>query len=406
MWRSFTREQKSLLVVMTSINMFNYLDRQVVFPLFSHIKAEFFLSDFELGLLGTAFLFVHSLAILPMGMLADRFPRNLIIAVGVGFWSLASFVTGLVGSFRGLLASRSLVGIGEASYSPAAVGMLTDHFPDEVNARVQGIFNVGMLVGGTLGAIIGGLIAFYFNNWRLAFILVALPGAFLSVLAFRMRDRIHKKHDIDISIFTLRHNKAYLWVMLSGTLVSFASGAFITWGIEFITRYKGYNLRDAGLILGGGMMAASVLGVLVGSFAADYIQRKHIWGRSIVVTLSLMMATPLMIAGLLQSGTSAMFLFYFFWGTVFLSVYLGPVTVVLHDIVPNSVRASAYGAYVLVSTLLGQAFAPAIIGSISDIYGLRLALVFAACFVFFAGLAFAPVNYLMRKSYDDARMVV
>lgn len=405
MFRSFSREQKWLLAVLTAINMFNYLDRQVIFPLFGHIKEEFALTDFDLGLLGTAFLLVHSLAILPMGMLADRFPRNKIIGVSVAFWSVVTFTTGLVSSFRGMLAARSLVGIGEAGYSPAAVAMLSDHFPDEVNGRVQGVFNIGMLIGGTLGAIIGGVVAYYLNDWRLAFVIVALPGIVLSVLAFFIKDTVHRVHDIDVSIFSLAKNKAFMWITLSGTLVSFASGAFITWGIEFITRYKGYNLRDAGLILGFGMMAASVLGVLVGSWAADALQKKYIWGRSIVVTLSLMIATPLMIAGLYAEG-SVYFLSYFFFGTAFLSVYLGPVTAVLHDVVPTHVRASAFGAYVLIVNLLGQTFAPAVVGIISDAYGLRAGLGFAALFVLFAGFAFMPVNGLVRKYYDEARVGV
>lgn len=403
MFRTFTREQKTLLAVLTLINMLNYLDRQVIFPLFGHIKAEFLLSDFDLGLLGSAFLLVHSLAILPMGMVADRYPRNIIIGVGVACWSFATFITGLVSTFRGLFAARSLVGIGEASYSPAAVAMLSDHFSEDVNARVQGVFNVGMLVGGTLGAIIGAFVAYYTNDWRLAFIIVAIPGAVLAFVALTLPDRIHKTHDIDISVFSLLRNRAYVWIVISGTFVSFASGAFITWGIEFITRYKGYNLRDAGIILGLGMMIASVLGVILGSYAADYFQKKYVWGRSMVVSVSLILATPLMIAGLRAEGTSALFLLYFFFGTMFLSVYLGPVTAVLHDIVPARVRASAFGAYVLVITLLGQTFAPAIVGSISDVYGLRTGLEFAALFVLFAGLSFMPVIMFMQKYHAEAR---
>lgn len=404
MFRSFTRDQKVLLAVLTAINMFNYLDRQVIFPLFGHIKIEFGLTDFHLGLLGTAFLLVHSLAMLPMGMLADRLPRNVIIGTGVACWSVASFATGLAGSFRSMLAARSLVGMGEASYSPAAVAMLSDHFPDATNARVQGVFNIGMLIGGTLGAITGGLVAFYFDSWRLAFIIVAIPGVVLSYYAFNIKDRVHKRHDMNISVFSLVKNRAFLWIVASGTLVSFASGAFITWGIEFITRYKGYNLRDAGLILGLGMMVASVLGVLVGSYAADYFQKRYVWGRSMVVTVSLLLSMPLMVAGLRAEG-GVIFLACFFFGTVLLSVYLGPVTAVLHDIVPMRVRASAYGAYVLVVNLLGQTFAPAVVGRISDTFGLRAGLEFAALFVFFAGLAFIPVNRLVGRYYDEARRV-
>src|SRR5689334_960051 len=115
MFKELSREQKIMLVVLAMINLFNYVDRQVVFPLFHLIKADFRVSDFELGLLGTSFTLVHSIASLPLGMLADKYPRKVIIAGGVLFWSIASFASGLAGNFKTLLGIRSVVGIGEAS---------------------------------------------------------------------------------------------------------------------------------------------------------------------------------------------------------------------------------------------------------------------------------------------------
>lgn len=403
MFKNMSRDQKVMLLVLSAINLLNYLDRQVIFPLFGHLKAEFGLTDFHLGILGTAFLLVHSLAILPMGMLADRYSRRIIIGLGVAFWSFASFASGLVTSFRSLLGVRSLVGIGEASYGPAAVAMITDNFPSESNARVQGIFNIGMLIGGTLGAILGGIIAFYFNNWRLAFFIASLPGFILVFFALRLKDVRVQHNEPQMSILTLIQNKAYLWIIISGTLVSFASGAFITWGIEFINRYKDYNLRDAALVLGFGMMISSVIGVLAGSYIADFLHKKYAWGRSIVVAVSLIISGPLMYMGL-EDISKNMFLFFFFLGAIFLSVYLGPVTAVLHDIVPKQFRASAYGAYVLFIHLVGEAFAPAIIGKISDYYNLRVGLEFASIFVLLAGICFIPVALTIAKEAGQQKL--
>jgi MFS family permease len=121
MFKAMTRNQKAMLWVLTLINLLNYLDRQVIFPLFGHLKAEFGLTYFHLGILGTAFLLVQSLATFPLGILADRMSRKVIIAGGVALWSAATFASGLAGSFKGLLGIRSVVGIGEASYAPHAV---------------------------------------------------------------------------------------------------------------------------------------------------------------------------------------------------------------------------------------------------------------------------------------------
>lgn len=398
MLKKITSDQRTMLWVLTIINLLNYLDRQVIFPLFSSIKLEFGLTDFHLGILGTVFLLVQSIVSLPMGLLADRISRRAIVGCGVAFWSIATFMCGLAVNFKSLLGFRSLVGMGEATYGPAAVTMITENFPEESNSQIQGIFNIGMLIGGTSGAIIGGLVAFYFHNWRLAFFIVSIPGLILAYFAFKLKDTRIKHHEPKIKISSLWKNSAYIWIIISGTFISFASGAFITWGVEFIHRYENYNVRDAALILGFGMMIASVIGVLIGSYVADALFKKYSWGRSIVVGVSLLIAAPLMYYGLLDTGQT-LFLFFFFTGAIFLAIYLGPVTAVLHDVVPKQFRASAYGIYVLFVHLVGEACAPAIIGKISDHYSLRSGLEFATIFVFLAGLCFLPVAYITARDH-------
>jgi MFS family permease len=211
-----------------------------------------------------------------------------------------------------------------------------------------------------------------------------------------------------IPLSTLIKNKAYVWILVSGTFISFASGAFITWGIEFINRYKDYNIRDASIVLGVGMMISSVIGVLLGSFLADWLHKKYAWGRSIVVAVSLIISAPLMFLGLLDTN-KIMFLVFFFSGAIFLSVYLGPVTAVIHDIVPKQFRASAYAIYVLFIHLIGESFSPAIIGTMSDRFGLRVALAFATGFVFLAGISFFPVARIIatskKFSYQESSLI-
>ena len=215
MFKNMTRDQKMLLLALTLINLLNYLDRQVIFPLFGSLKLEFGLTDFHLGILGTAFLLVQSIAGLPMGVLADRFERRFIVAGGVAFWSIASFASGLATSFNSLLGIRSLVGIGEASYAPAAVAMITDNFPNESNSQVQGVFNIGMLIGGTVGAMIGGLVAYYLHNWRLAFFIVSIPGIILAYVAFKLKDIRVVHHEPKAPLLSLLKNKAYVWIIIS-----------------------------------------------------------------------------------------------------------------------------------------------------------------------------------------------
>ncbi|MFH1246647.1 MAG: MFS transporter [Candidatus Liptonbacteria bacterium] len=397
---SITPEQRRLLIILTLINFFNYVDRQVIFPLFGSIKHEFGISDFFLGLLGTAFMVVHSLASVPLGILADKYSRKIIISAGVFFWSVVTFLSGLATSFKALLGIRGLVGIGEAAYAPAATALISDNFPHEERAMAQGVFNAGMFLGGTIGAMLGGVVTYYSGNWRLAFFIVAVPGLILAWLATRLKE---KKRGIEddrlLPINMLFKNASYIWVLISGTLITFTAGAYISWGIEFVSRYKGYSLRDTSLYLGTDMLVAGLLGVLIGSFLADRLHRRVTWGRSFVVAFSLIASTPFMFLGLSDAAGHGLFFVYFFFGTLLLSFYHGPVTAVIHDIVPKQMRATAFAVYVLVVHLVGDTTAPAVVGFISDRHDLRFGMQLATLVALMAGLAFLPVVYLISKNH-------
>lgn len=396
--KQLTRAQWMMLIILALINFFNYVDRQVIFPLFGHIKADFHLSDFQLGLLGTVFMVVHSLASVPLGVIADKGKRKLVIFWSVLFWSVMSFSSGLVRSFRGLLGIRSLVGIGEAGYAPAAVAMISDNFPQSIRARVHGVFNVGMMTGGTLGAIMGGIIAFYFGNWRIALFLVSLPGFVLAFSSLWLRDIQvpHPKHYQ--SRFTiLFKNPAYVWILISTTFSAFAAGGYIAWGVEFVRRYKGFNLRDASIVLGSSLMIAGTVGVLVGSWLADRWQTKAPWGRSLVIALSSILSAPFIFLGLRGEIHGSWFVLYFFIGTCLLACYNGPLNAVMHDILPKHVRSTAFAVYLLVIHLIGEATSPAIIGRISDTHGLQAGMQFLTFVALLGGLTFIPVVLLIKS---------
>ena len=398
----FTREQTQIIWVLSLVNFFNYVDRQVIFPLFHNIQVEFGVSDAQLGMLGSVFMLVHSLASVPLGMLADKYSRRLLITAGVAFWSFASFFSGMATSFKALLGIRSLVGIGEASYAPAATAMISDNFPQEERARAQGYFNAGMFIGGTLGAALGGIIAYHFN-WRYAFFFVSAPGFLLAFLSSRLYDKTEKSIHPKIPFRQLLKNPALLWSIVGGTLTAFAGGGYISWGVEFVRRYKGYNIQEASIILGLAMMISGVLGVFLGGYVADRLHKKYAWGRSDTIAWSLLIAAPLMFLGLQADGKY--FLLLFFLGSMFLSAYHSPATAVIHDVVPQHMRATAFAFYVLIIHLFGDTTAPAIVGRISDLSqarfggdgGLRHGLEFVTIFVFLAGICFFFVSRSIRN---------
>ena len=177
----FTSYQKRVLLVLTLINFVNWIDRQIVYPLFPLIRNEFHVSNTQLGWLAAVFSLVHAAGSLGLGRLADLTSRKKVISYGILFWSAATFASGLAVSFRSLLSARALVGIGEAAYVPAASAILSGTFPQRVRARVQGVFDLGMFLGGALGLALGSILAGS-TGWRSAFfIIVGAPGLVLAL---------------------------------------------------------------------------------------------------------------------------------------------------------------------------------------------------------------------------------
>jgi MFS family permease len=399
-----TRNQRVLLIVLALINFFNYLDRQIIFPLFDSLKLEFGLDDFRLGLLGTVFMIVHSVASLPLAYLADKYSRKMLIAGGVAFWSAMTFASGLATGFKSLLGIRALVGIGEASYSPAATAMISDNFPQRVRAQAQGVFGAGMFTGGTVGAMLGGLIVHYLGDWRYAFFLVAIPGFILAWLASRLEERVIQYKEKSVPLAQLFRTPAYALMVIAGTFLAFAAGGYISWGIAFVSRYKGFDLRDTSIFLGLDMMIAGLIGVFLGSYLADRLHERTKAGRSLIISLGLITSVPFMLWGL-SEGENMLFFLYFFIGTVLMSFHQGPAIALTHDLVPPKMRATASAAYALVVHLIGASFAPAAIGYLSDHVGLMRALQAVTWLIALAGLLFLVIAWLIHtgvaKTYED-----
>src|SRR5271170_4067739 len=210
----FTGKQWRVLLILMLVNFVNYVDRQIVFALFPSIRRDFSLSYVQLSYLATAFTVVLSLASFPLGMLADRVSRRAVISAGVLFWSGATFFSGLAGSFRSLLLARGLVGVGEAAYTPAGTAVISATFPQEVRARVQGTFDLGMFMGGAVGIALGGIVAQWLG-WRAAFLMVGVPGLLLGMSALKLPDSPVPEARERLPLRDILRVPAYVMLLLS-----------------------------------------------------------------------------------------------------------------------------------------------------------------------------------------------
>jgi MFS family permease len=176
------------LGVLTSVYVFNYIDRQILSILAESIKADLGVSDAQLGYLyGTVFAVFYSLFGIPLGRLADVWDRRKLLAIGLGFWSAMTALSAFARTFPQLALARVGVGVGEASANPAAHSMLSDYFPAARRATVMAVYSTGIYIGTGLGLGIGGLVVDRWG-WRAAFLVAGLPGLLLALWVRTLRE--------------------------------------------------------------------------------------------------------------------------------------------------------------------------------------------------------------------------
>src|SRR5438874_3810303 len=243
---------RSALFLLLAINLFNYIDRQILAALEPDIRANFFAASdvnamTKTGLLGDAFFVTYMLSAPILGLLADRFSRWIIVGSAVILWSLASGGSGLAATFAILFVTRVCVGIGEGGYGPAAPTILSDLFPIETRGRVMAIFCAAIPVGSALGYVIGGLIGAHLG-WRWAFYLAAPPGLLLGLLCFWQRDpRVTAHHLSQKSprrsvrdYLNLFRTRSYLINCVAQTLTTFVTGGLGFW----VSAYLAYRAQS------------------------------------------------------------------------------------------------------------------------------------------------------------------
>jgi MFS family permease len=290
----------TILVVLALINFLNYVDRMVLSPLVPFLKdpvekGGLGLSSSQAGLLQTAFMVVHSLASIPLGIVADRYLRTRVIAIGVGLWSLATAAAGFARSFAQIFVMRAAVGIGEATYAPAASALISERFSRAARARALGVFQLGMVFGGAVGLIAGGVVAATWS-WRAAFFVVGAPGLMLTALVLCIREprRARGKAvrpatgprpsgSAAFAVTTPEGMSAALWINVAGILITFFTGAIMFWAPQFIldARYGGDKafLKIVSMQFGTIAVVAGIAGVMAGAFVADRLERSLRGGR-------------------------------------------------------------------------------------------------------------------------------
>ena len=373
---------RTALALLLAINLFNYIDRYILAAVLPRIRHDFLAGDphqfQKAGWLFPAFLISYMCAAPIFGWLADRFSRWWLIGIGVALWSVASGWSGLAVSFTVLLCTRAFVGIGEASYGPAAPTIISDLYPLERRGRMLAYFYLALPVGSALGYAFGGKIADLLS-WRWAFYLVVPPGLLLAFLCLFMRDPRRtsgsglaiverpKLHDY----LSLTRNASYVLNTAAMTALTFAIGGMSAWVPDYIYSDRGNEFPASANLLGhinltfGAILAsAGFFATLLGGWAGDGLRKRFASSYFLVSGVGVLLAFPATIAILCVRFPAA-------WVCLFIAVFFlffntGPSNTALANVTMPSVRATAFALNILIIHAIGDAISPPLIGAIRD----------------------------------------
>ncbi|MFI4890460.1 MAG: spinster family MFS transporter [Steroidobacterales bacterium] len=395
------------LAILTLINLFNYLDRYVVASLFESLKhSTLALSDRQLGLLMSAFLIVYMAAAPVLGALGDRRSRPRLIALGVACWSIATALSGLVGSYVALIAARASVGIGEAAYGTIAPSLLSDYFPANRRGRVMAIFFCAIPVGSALGYVIGGLVDAHFG-WRMAFFVAGAPGLALAALCLLLPDPPRGQQDAAVpadaaapgravpergSLLAatratygrlLRHS-TYRLSVLGYAAYTFGVGGLAAWMPAFLERIRGMPKAQATVTFGTIVVVTGFVGTFAGGWLGDfcirYSRQAYLW----LCGISMLLAAPFVWAALTTAAPAA-YAVYMVIAQFLIFLSTGPINAAIVNMVSPLERASAIALSVFAIHLLGDVISPPIIGALSDATSLGQAVQIVPCAVLLSG---------------------
>ena len=382
----FHRDARKAVALLLTINLFNYIDRQILAAVVPPLTAEFHLSDERVGLLSTAFLYAYMAGAPILGRMAERVSRWWIIAGSVAVWSLASGWTGLAGSFGVLLASRIIVGIGEAGYGPAAPALISDYFPIERRGKVMALFYVAIPVGSALGYVIGGQMNEWLG-WRSAFKIVVVPGLVLAVLSWLMREphphrpRVISKGTLRADTRTLLRIPSYLLNTAAMTAMTFAIGGIAFWIPKYMSQriaeqqslatlsalgdigtLAQFNkiLTEVNTTFGIIVVIAGILSTLAGSWLGDKLRPRFSGAYFTVSGVAILLAFPCTLAMLKLPFPYAWFAV--FGAVFFLFFNTGPANTALANVTSPAMRATAFAINIFFIHAFGDALSPPLIG--------------------------------------------
>lgn len=368
-----------VVVLLGAVWLLNYLDRQVIFSIFPLLADELHVTDLQLGLIGTAFLWIYAACSPWAGYFADRFGPKRLICGSLLVWSSITMLSGHVHNFSQLLVLRGAMGISEACYLPAGLALIAAYHGHRTRSRAVSLHHSGTYIGTVLGGVLGGWIGAHYG-WRSVFAIFGGIGcAYSTLLVFVLREprefvsspasledsseRTATKTgaprlSLLASSQTILRSPGFTKILAVFALASIADWAIYTWMPLYLFQSFHFTLAKAGFAATFYIKAGGFIGLLFGGLLADYWAQRSQRGRILTQTVGLACAAPcLILCGVLHQPV----LLYCSMAAFGIGkgMYDGNTMPVLCQGVPVNLRATAYGILNFAGTLCGGAIAAA-----------------------------------------------
>jgi predicted MFS family arabinose efflux permease len=369
------RNARFALAILFAVNMMNFFDRQIIASVSKPIIDEWRLTDTQMGLIGTAFIWIYAVVGVPFGVWADRGSRKKLLSLAVTIWSLFTAASGLAWNYGALFLARMGVGVGESGCSPAGNSLIGDLYPASKRGKAIAIFMLGLPIGIFLSNMFSGLIA-KAVGWRWVFFLATIPGLILAALAFKIKEPPRGASEaVDaaganrgiLQYFRTLAIPTMWWIILSGALHNFNAYTVNSFIPLYLGRHHGLDIRDANFIAAVVLGAVGVVGLIVGGWMADWARKRGPRGRMVVAALALLISTPCVYLAIGRpKGSLISFMLLMGFGWMLIYIYYVTVYPAIQDVVEPSLRGSAMALYFFGMYFLGGAYGTWITGALSD----------------------------------------
>ncbi len=380
-----------IVALLFLIYTLSFIDRQILALLVEPIKRDLQASDVAFSLLsGFAFALFYTVFGLPFARYADRGSRTGLIAFGVALWSLATAACGLARGFWGLFGARIMVGVGEATLTPAANSLIADLFPPAKLGRALSVYSLGIPIGSAMAFILGGAVVDWvaslppidwpivgkLHGWQIAFVAVGLPGLLFAIVMLVLPEPARRGRRLTggaenlplrkVAAYILRHAPAYAPLFFGAAMLSMLGYGATLWMIAFFARVHGLAAGEAGYVFGLILLVCGTGGILLGGTLADlWFARGRRDAHLALLLIGTLLGLPFGIAYPLVDGlVPAVALLAI--STLISNMPWGLAYAAIATITPNELRGQMAALYLFIVNIIGLGLGPSVIAVFTD----------------------------------------